>query len=83
MYYSVYVLLQSILNKIDDDDSDESDPRDYDNLTNVEYLHLKLNDISQEPYFYDYIPHFLIFVDDAFNSYIYSDSKKIYLKTFV
>ena len=49
-YYNWY---RSILNKIDDEDSDESDPRDYDKLTNVEYLHLKLNEISQEPYFYN------------------------------
>ena len=77
-YYNWY---KSIIDKVnDDEDSDESDPRDYDRLTNVEYLHLKLNDISQEPYFYDYIPHFLIFVDDAFNTSVYRDSKKnVYL----
>ena len=74
---------KNIIDKIDQDDEDEEDFKNNYNLSDIEYLHLKLNDCEPEPYFYDYIPHYLIFVDDAFNSQIYSDAKNNLFKNFV
>ena len=37
---------------------------------------MKLNNCEPKSYFYDYVPHFLIFIDDASRSKIYSDGDK-------
>ena len=73
---------ENIINKINQEDEDEESEKDY-NLSDVEYLHLKLNGLEPKPYFYNYIPHYLIFVDDSFNTKIYEDSKKNVFKNFV
>ena len=70
-YYNWYrSIIYKINNKYNDDDDDEIN----NDLTNVEYLHLKLNNCESEPYFYDYVSHFLIFIDDASHSKIYRKS---------
>ncbi len=71
---------ETIIDKINYDDEDEEEY--INDLTNLEYLHLKLNSCENEEYFYSYIPHFLIFVDDGFNTNIYSDSKDNVFKNF-
>ena len=58
------------------DDIDAEEDIQYNDLNNVEYLHLKLNGCEQTPYFYDYVPSFLLFIDDASHSKIYSNTPK-------
>lgn len=75
---------KNIIDKLADDDNDDDDeyPRASDDivlsddLTNVEYLHLKLNGCEKTPYFYDYVPSFLLFIDDASHSKIYANTPK-------
>ena len=45
--------------------------------------HISLNQNNKEPIFYDMVPHYLLFIDDCFNTPIFSDSKKNPVKNFV
>ena len=67
------------MNKYDDDEECDDMTK---NFNNIEYLHLKLNNCEPIQYFYDYVPHFLIFVDDAFNTRVYADSVNNAFKNF-
>ena len=67
---------KNIIDKLNEDNDDELINMDTctNVLTNVEYLHLKLNSCETIPYFYDHVPSFLLFIDDASHSKIYKDS---------
>lgn len=63
---------KTIIDKLDAKNKEDEDDLSID-LNNIEYLHLKLNNCESRPYFYDYVPHFLIFIDDASHSKIYKN----------